>query len=190
MKETINIYEARDLLNKYIKDEALLNHSRETEVVMRALARYFNEDEELWGITGLLHDLDMEEIKGDNSQHGKLTCEILQNEGFDIPVMFSAIKSHVESLGFVGVPRETRFEYCLSAGENITGLIVAYALMRPEKLDGMKASGLNKRFKSKAFAAGVNRDMINDIEKTGLEKNKFFEISIDAIQKVAKEIGF
>ena len=189
MKDQITLEEANNILKKYLSQPHLLHHSRETEVVMRALAKHFGEDEEFWGITGLLHDLDMEAIDGKDETHGTKTCQILTDEGFDMPEMFQAIKSHVETLGFLDVKRETKLEYCLSAAENVTGLITAYALMRPEKLTGMKASSLNKKFKAKAFAANVNRELINDIEKTGLQKNEFFEIAIKAIQSIASEIG-
>ncbi len=189
MENQITLEEANELLKKYLHEPHLLHHSRETEVVMRALAQHFKEDEEFWGITGLLHDLDMEVIGGKAENHGTKTCEILAEEGFDMPGMFKAIKSHVETLGFLDVKRETKLEYCLSAAENVTGLITAYALMRPEKLEGMKASSLNKKFKSKAFAANVDRELINDIEKTGLQKNEFFEIAIKAIQNISSEIG-
>lgn len=181
--------EANNILKKHLQEIHLLNHSRETEVVMRALAKRFNEDEELWGIIGLLHDLDMEEIAGKNEIHGARTCEILAEEGFDLPEVCQAIKSHVETLGFLDVKRESKLDYSLSAAENVTGLITAYALMRPEKLAGMTASSLNKKFKTKAFAANVSRELINDIEKTGLSKNEFFEIAIKAIQDIGREIG-
>ncbi len=190
VKNSININEAQALIDKYLKQEYLKYHSRETEVIMRALARHFGEEEEFWGITGLLHDLDMDETGGDIQTHGIRTIEILREEGYDIPVMFRAIQSHVESLGVAGVKRESRLEYVLSAAENITGLITAYALMRPEKMIDMKASSLNKKFKSKAFAAKVNRELINDIEKTNLQKSEFFQISISAMQEIASEVGF
>jgi len=189
-KDYIRIEEANTLVKKYLKQQYLINHSRETEVIMRALANHFADDDDFWGITGLLHDLDMDETGGDIKTHGSRTIEILKEEGYEIPHMFRAILSHVESLGIVGIKRETLMEYCLSAAENVTGLITAYALMRPEKLEGMKASSLNKKFKSKAFAANVSRELINDIEKTGISKNKFFELSIKAIQEIASEIGF
>ncbi|MCK5044127.1 HDIG domain-containing protein [Candidatus Parcubacteria bacterium] len=189
MKDQITIEEANNILKKYLSQPHLLHHSRETEVVMRALAKHFGEDEEFWGVTGLLHDLDMEAIGRKAEIHGTKACEMLAEEGFDIQEMFKAIKSHVETLGFLDVKRETKLEYCLSAAENVTGLVTAYALMRPEKLEGMKASSLNKKFKSKAFAANVNRELINDIEKIGLQKNEFFEIAIKAIQSIASEIG-
>ena len=189
MKDQITLEEANNLLKRYLRQAHLLHHSRETEVIMRALARHFGEDEELWGITGLLDDLDLDEIAGNIEKHGERTCEILEEEGFNVPEMFKAIKSHVETLGFSDVKRESKLDYCLSAAENATGLITAYALMRPERLEGMKASSLNKKFKSKAFAANVNRELINDIEKTGLQKSEFFEIAIKAIQGIASEIG-
>ena len=188
MKTAITLQEANDLLKKYLYEKHLLYHSRETEVVMRALAKHFNEDEELWGLTGLLHDLDMEAVKGDEKTHAHRTCEILKEEGYDLPEISRAILSHVEDFSTSDVKRESNFEFCLSAAENITGLIVAYGLMRPDKLNGMKPSSLNKKFKDKSFAANVNRQLIADIEKTGLEKSKFFEIAIAAIQEIAGEI--
>lgn len=190
MKDSITLDEARDLVEKYLNEQHLLYHSRETEVIMRALANLFNEDEEFWGITGLLHDLDMEETGDDIEQHGERTCEILEEEGYEMPEMFRAIRSHAENLGYNDVKRESKLEYCLSAAENITGLITAYGLMRPEKLNGMKASSLNKKFKDKSFAANVNRSLISDIEKAGIEKSEFFTLAIEAIQEIAEEIGF
>lgn len=181
---------ARDLISRYLTAEHLLKHSRETEVIMRALAKHFGEEPDYWGVTGLLHDLDMEVVNGDYTKHGKKTCEILQQNGVENEEMFTAIQAHTEMLGHLGVRRQTRFDYCLAAAENVTGLITAYALMRPEKMDGMSASGLNKRFKSRAFAANVNRECIQDIEKTGLTKNEFFELSIKAMQEIAGETGF
>lgn len=189
MKTTITAEEANVLLRKYLHQDYLLNHSRETEVIMRSLARHFGEDEELWGLTGLLHDLDLEQTVNDLEKHGERTCAIMEEEGYSIPVMFHAIKAHGENLGFLGVKRESKMEYCLAAAENVTGLIVAYVLMRPDKrIEGATASSLTKKFKDKSFAAKVNREFINDIEKAGLQRNEFFEIALNAMKGIALEI--
>lgn len=191
MQKKISSEEANKILNKYLTEKYLLQHSRETEVIMRALARHFGEDEELWGITGLLHDLDMEQIKDNLKSHGERTCEILKEEGYEMPEVFKAIRSHTESLGYLDVKRETKLDYCLSAAENITGLIIAYALVRPDKkLENITAKSIKKRMKEKAFAANVSREMIDDVEKAGIEKDKFLNIAINAMKDIASEIGF
>ena len=190
MQNTITTHKANSLLKKYLHEPYNLNHSRETEVIMRALAKHFGEDQDLWGITGLLHDLDWELTQHNHEEHGKKTCEILQEAGYDLPEMFNAIKAHNENLGFLGVNRETKLDYCLAAAESLTGLIVAYALMRPGKtIEGAKVKSLTKKFKDKSFAAKVNREYINDIEKVGLKRSKFFEIALDAIKSISNEIG-
>lgn len=125
-------------------------HSRETEVIMRALAKRLGEDEELWAITGLLHDLDFEEMKETPEQHGLKTCEILEQEGFYDPAMLHAIKAHNESHIAAEVSRESKLDFCLAAAENITGLIVAYVLMKPDKkLEGTKVKSITKKLKDK-----------------------------------------
>lgn len=191
MKTTISENEAREILQKYLHEPYLLAHSRESEIIMRALARHFGEDEELWGLTGLLHDLDMEQTKDNIPKHGERTCELLMEEGYDLPEMFRAIKSHCENLGYLGVKRESKLDYSLSAAENLTGLIVAYTLMRPDKkMAGVEVSSLIKKFKDKSFAAKVNRQFIEDIEKTGLSRDEFLQMALDAMKKIAGEFGF
>jgi hypothetical protein len=178
---------AQDLLKKYVKDPANLLHARETQVILEALAEYFKEDPKLWGETGLLHDLDWELIDNDFEKHGFITLKILEKEGFNLTdEQKHAILSHNEN--YTKIKRESVFDYALSSGESVTGLIYAYSLMRPEKLSGMKIKSLNKKFKDKSFAANVNRDFIADIEKTGLLKNDFFEIAIKAMQNIKNEL--
>ena len=184
----INITQARDLVKKYLQDHNNQIHSRESEVVLRALAQALGENEEVWGLAGLLHDLDWEQTSSDWPQHGIKTMVILESEGYEIPAEAAhAISAHNEM--HTGVKRESKLDYALAAGESVTGLIYAYALMRPEKLVGLSASSLNKKFKDTKFAANVSRALINDIEKTGLEKSKFFEIAIGAMTAIASEIG-
>jgi len=191
MKTIITIEEANGLLRKYLKQEHLLRHSRETEAIMRALARHFNEDEDLWGVSGLLHDLDLEQTANNLEKHGERTCGILEEEGYSVPEMFHAIRAHTENLGFLNVKRESKMDYCLAAAESVTGLIVAYVLMRPDKrIEGANASSLTKKFKDKSFAAKVSRELINGIEKVGLQRNQFFEMSLDAMKGIASEMGY
>lgn len=184
----ITLEKAREILPKYLKDPNNLTHSRESEVVMAALAKRLNEDEEKWAIAGLLHDLDWEQTSEEFEKHGLTTMEILKEEGIELPEdMKHAIQSHNEQ--YTGVKRESNFDYALAAGESVTGLIFAYALMRPTNFEGMKAKSVNKKFKDKNFAAKVSRELINDIEKTGLERSEFFTIAIQAMQEIESEIG-
>jgi predicted hydrolase (HD superfamily) len=191
MKDKITYEQAKKIWEKYLKTEYLRLHTRESEVIMRKLANHFGEDEEFWGITGLLHDLDMDSINNDYSLHGKKTVEILKKEGYNIPEMFDAIIAHTEGLEESNAERKTRLDYVLAAAENITGLISAYVLVRPDKkIEGTKVKSITKKIKDKAFAASVNRQFINDIyEKTGMERSTFIQLSIDAMKEIADEIG-
>ncbi|RLD65792.1 MAG: phosphohydrolase [Bacteroidetes bacterium] len=190
MKTEINNNEARQIWNKYLKTQYLKFHTLESEAIMRKLAKHFGEDEDFWGITGLLHDLDMDIINGDYSLHGNKTVDLLKEEGYDIPEMFKAIISHTEGVSGNEAKRETDFEIILSAAENITGIISAYVAIRPDKkIAGTKVKSIKKKLKSKAFAASVNREFIYDIEKTGIELDTFLQISIDAMNEIADQIG-
>lgn len=190
MKKSISRNDAINIWNKYLKTEYLRLHTVESEAIMKKLAKYFGKDEELWGITGLLHDLDMDIINGDYSQHGLKTVEILKSEGYDIPEMFDAIMSHAEGVNESCAKRVTDFDFILSAAENITGMISAYVAVLPDKkIAGAKPSSIAKRLKTKAFAASVNREFIYDIEKTGIKLDQFLQLSIDAMTEIAEEIG-
>ncbi|HNT29836.1 MAG TPA: HD domain-containing protein [bacterium] len=180
---------ARELVNTYLKTDYLKWHVRETEVVMRALAGHFSEDEELWGLTGLLHDLDMDEIGTDYDMHGKRTCEMLAGE--DAPAeMLQAIRAHCENLGFLGVKRESRLDYALAAAENLTGFLVACALVQPDKkLATVQIDSVVKKLKKKDFARKVNREFIADIENTGMTQEQLIDIGLKAMQEIAGEIG-
>ena len=189
MKTSISRDEALQIWDKYLKTKYLRYHTLESEAIMRKLAEYFGKDVDFWGITGLLHDLDMDVIDGDYSQHGYKTVEILKKEGYDIPEMFKAIISHTEGVSGTEAKRETDFEIILSAAENITGLISAYVLMKPDKkVAGTKLKSIKKKLKAKAFAASVNREFIYDIEKTGIDLDTFLQIAIEAMTEIADEV--
>jgi uncharacterized protein len=190
MKTTMSREEAQTIWDKYLKTEYLRLHTIESEAIMRQLAKKLGKDEDLWGNTGLLHDLDMDVVNGNYQIHGHKTIELLRNEGFEIPEMFQAILSHVEGVNDSGLKRTSDFDYMLSAAENITGMISAYVAVKPDKkIAGTQPSSIVKRLKSKAFAASVNREFIYEIEKTGISLNEFLQISIDAMAEIADEIG-
>jgi len=174
-----------DLFNEHIKSPELRNHCIEVSAIMRALAKELGENEEQWAAIGLLHDLDFETEK-DLATHGKKTTDLLKQDGYD-EVFVRAVLSHNE--GGLGVKRESKLEFCLSAADNISGLIYAYARMRGG-MEGMEVSGLKKKMKATAFAAAVRRDLITEVEKAGIPLDKFLETSIRAMQGIAKDIGF
>ncbi|MDZ7797878.1 MAG: HD domain-containing protein [Candidatus Marinimicrobia bacterium] len=191
MKNVMSYPEAKELFDKYLETDYLRKHGRETEVIMRALARETGADEEFWGISGLLHDLDIDDLGDDLTQHGQRTVEILKENGYDIPEMFNAILAHVEGMEGVDFRRQSDFEYILVGAENITGLISAYVILRPEKkIDGVKVKSILKKFRSPAFAAKVNRDFIQDAaDHAGIELREFVRISIEAMSSISDEIG-
>ena len=179
--------EAEELLRKYVKSERMLDHSIASEAVLRALARRLGRDEERWGLAGLLHDIDIEVVGGDLSRHGLEAERILTEAGID-PEMVAAVKSHNEAV--CGAARNTELQHALAAGETITGLIVATALVYPDKkIASVKVKSITKRMKEKAFAASVNRDTIRECEKIGLPLDEFVEISLRGMREIADRIG-
>jgi len=177
--------EALKLLNRYIQNGRTRGHSLATEAVMRALALRFGEDPERWGMAGLLHDLDLEIVEGDLTRHALETERILLSEGYD-PELVEAIKRHNEMLGNM---RETVFQHALAAGETITGLITATAMVYPDKkLASVKAKSVVKRMKEKAFAASVNRDTIMECETIGIPIAEFAEICLGAMQGISDDL--
>ena len=192
MNAGITYEQAKQLFDKHIKDPAIRNHCRESEVVMRALAKRLGEDEELWGIVGLLHDIDFDETKNNVNQHCVRCIDILKEAGVTDEVI-EVIVSHAYGTDcgdYADKVRTTKFQHALAAGETITGLIYAYGLMRPDKkLEGTKVKSIKKKFKDKSFAARVDRNIIRECEKLDLELGEFLEISLDAIKEIAEEIG-
>ncbi|WP_027722959.1 HDIG domain-containing metalloprotein [Maridesulfovibrio zosterae] len=180
---------SRDDAFKLLKDntpeENLIHHALESEAVMGALAEKLGQDIELWSRTGLLHDLDYSSTSDQPEKHGLISAEMLEGKLPENAI--KAIKAHNGEM--TGVQPESDFDYALRCGETVTGLIHANALIRPEKMEGMKAKSLKKKMKAKAFAASVSREIINECEKIGLELNDFFTISIAAVKNIAPEVG-
>ena len=159
---------------------------------MRKLAQHFGEDEEYWAMIGLLHDVDWSLTKNNWAEHTVKAEEILKEKGFDdkfIQIVQSHGYGYDEIPAFKDKKRTTKIEYALIASETLTGIIYAYALMRGGKISDMEVKGLKKKFKDKRFAANCNRDLVREIEKTGLELSEFFQIAIDAIKSIADQIG-
>ncbi|MCX6235886.1 MAG: HD domain-containing protein [Bacteroidetes bacterium] len=183
----MNREQANELLRQYIKNERMLNHCYASEAVLRALAVRLNQDEEKWGLAGLLHDLDVEVVNADPLRHGLETARILTGLNVD-PDIVEAIKLHNEMA--TGIERTTQFQYALAAGETITGLIVATALVYPDKkLASVKVSSVTKRVKEKAFAASVNREKIYECETIGLTLEEFVAVSLEAMKGISERLG-
>jgi len=178
---------AREIFHQYVRTENLIKHSLATEAIMRALARRLGEDETLWGVTGLLHDLDFEETKEDPPSHTLKTAQILAEKGVNA-ITIQAIKAHnAEALG---IDRTHPIDFALTAAENITGLIVATALVYPDKkLASVKVSSVIKRMKEKAFAKNVRREAILECQRLGLSLEEFAEISLKAMQEMSQDLG-
>ena len=189
----ITLQQAKELVNKYISDPVTKLHLRETEVFMRALAKRFNEDEEAWGIIGLLHDIDWGLTKDNPSEHCVKSQEILKEAGAS-DFLIETISSHGYGLkeipSFSEKQRSTNLQYCLAAAETLTGLIVASAFVQPDKkLQSISLESLKKKFKNKAFAAKCNRDIILECEKAGIPLEEFLQIGLSSLQGIADELG-
>jgi putative nucleotidyltransferase with HDIG domain len=179
--------QAIDLLHYYVKSTNMLNHCLATEAVMKSLALRLDRDTEKWGLAGLLHDLDVEMVKGDMSVHGKETARILTEAGVD-PEVVDAIRMHNESSA--GEKRSTEFQYALAAGETITGMIVATTLVYPDKkVASVQPQSVIKRMREVKFAASVRRENIMECELIGIPLPEFVEISLKAMKKISDEIG-
>jgi putative nucleotidyltransferase with HDIG domain len=191
MKIPLRRQQAWQLVLKYNKEQANLDHYLESEAIMRGLARKFGEDEEYWGMLGLLHDVDWELCKDDWHLHLTKAPEILKENGFD-DEFIGIVVSHGYGFDCAGLKNKVRtkkIEHALAASETISGLIFAYALMRGRKITDMDASGLKKKFKDKRFAENCRRDIIQEIEKTGLNLDEYFQIAIDSLKNIKEEIG-
>ncbi|KUK76919.1 MAG: metal dependent phosphohydrolase [candidate division WS6 bacterium 34_10] len=183
---------AQELIDKYVTTDWLKLHMRESEVIMRALAKHLGKDPDLWGITGLLHDIDYDFVDKDPKTHGVEFEKILEKEKVELPEeVVHAIKAHNEESELIDAKRESDLDYALAASENLSGFLVACALVMPDKkIKSVKVeSVIQKLKKDKSFARAVRRDLIFDIEKVGITLEEFIEIALDAVCKIDKEIG-
>ena len=178
--------EALNSIKVNVGNENLVKHMLATEAIMRALAKRLGEDEEEWGLTGLLHDIDAELTGGDMSTHSKLGADLARELGAS-EVMAHAILCHNEAHG---IPRETKLDKALFCADPLTGLITAAALIRPDKkLASLEAKSVKKRFKEERFAAGANRQQISQCSEIGLELDEFIGLGLEAMQVIAADLG-
>jgi putative nucleotidyltransferase with HDIG domain len=174
------------LLTEFTKGESLLKHAQAVEAAVRGYARRFGEDEELWGITALLHDFDYEKYP-DLADHPFRGAEILRERGYP-ETMIRAILSHGDH---TNTPRESRLEHTLFACDEMAGFITAAALVRPSKsvLD-LEPASVRKRMKDKAFAKGCKReDLVKGAEEIGLPLDEHIANVIESLRERAEELG-
>jgi putative nucleotidyltransferase with HDIG domain len=174
-------------LNRYVKNPKMIYHSLASEAVLRALAKRLGRDEEKWAMAGLLHDIDVEVTDAEPKLHSLMARDLLKDFDLEEDVL-DAIGMHNEMA--TGKERETEFQHALAAGETVTGLIYATALVYPDKkIATVKPKSIVKRMREKAFAASVNRDIIMECEKIGIPLAEFVEISLNAMKEIGEEIG-
>ncbi len=177
--------EVLDSIKANVESQSLIKHMLATEAIMKALARRFNEDEEEWGLVGLMHDIDVELTEGEPETHGKLGADLARELGAS-ESMSHAILCHNETRG---IPCHSLLDKALFCTDPLTGLITAAALVCPnKKLAGLTTDSLMKRFKEKRFAAGVNREHIALCQGIGLELDDFLTLGLDAMKGIASEL--
>jgi putative nucleotidyltransferase with HDIG domain len=172
------------LVRKYSEKETTVRHLISVEGVMRALARHFGDDPARWGLAGLFHDLDQDKTHDDFERHGHQSVEWLRAEGFDDEGVLNTVLAHADETYQTDLMSKT-----IVHADGISGLLVACALVRPNKSQGMKVSSVKKKLKEKSFAPGVERDKIYGVEESiGVPMDEFIGISITGLQEVAPEI--
>jgi putative nucleotidyltransferase with HDIG domain len=170
----------------WTESDSLRKHMLAVEAAMRAYARRFGEDEEKWGITGLLHDMDYEKHPTPE-EHPLVGVRELESRGYPEDVIH-AIKGHAD---YLEVPRDTLMSKTLYAVDELSGFIVACALMRPEGLENMKAKSVRKKMKQKSFAAAVNRDdIVRGADELGVDLGEHIEFVARALRERSGELGF
>jgi putative nucleotidyltransferase with HDIG domain len=177
--------QAWETLTRYTQSEALRRHALAVEASVRWYARHFDEDEELWGVTALLHDFDYE-IHPTLDKHPQDGARILREEGYP-EVVIEGILSHAEHLQ---MPRDTPLKKTLFACDELSGFIHACGLVRPTGIDGLEPKSVKKKLKQPSFAAGVHRDEVYaGAELVGLELDDHIRNVIAALQPIAPELG-
>lgn len=178
--------EAIGAIESSVESTNLIKHMLATEAIMRALAVKLGEDEETWGLTGLLHDIDVELTGGDAARHSLRGAEMAMELGAS-QEMADAILRHNEAHG---VPLTTKLDRALFCCDPLTGLITAGAMVMPDKkLATLKVKSVRKRFKEKSFAAGASREQMALCSDLGIELDEFIEIGVVAMRAVAESLG-
>ncbi len=178
--------EAMDLMQKKLTNKNLQKHSLAVEAILREMAKKLNADEDVWGIAGLLHDIDYEETMDKPSKHCIITAGVLQAKQVS-PLIIQAIKAHNP---MCGGQIQTRLDRAMYAVDPLSGFIIAAALVMPDKkLSSVTVESLMKKFKDKSFAKGANREAIKSIADLGIKLEEFMKIGLSALQGISKVLG-
>lgn len=182
--------EALELLHAWVPNENLRRHMLAVEAALRAYAQYYGEDEDLWGLTGLLHDLDYEkhpDMDDHVNGHPRTALRLFKEKGWD-PALIHAVEAHAT---FLGVPRTTKLDKTLLACDELTGLIIACAYVRPDKaITSVKIKSVKKKWRDKAFTAAINRpENLEFIEDLGEPFDEHVQRVLTAMQEAATELG-
>jgi putative nucleotidyltransferase with HDIG domain len=185
MQTGVSRGQAWDLLCEWTQSQSLRRHALAVETGMRAYADRLGGDPELWGVTGLLHDLDYERYPDLDTGHPRYGIRELESRGYP-PEVVRAVASHAD---FMGVPRETPMEKTLYAVDELSGFVLAVAYVRPAGLDGMTPKSVKKKLKQPSFAAAVNREDIRQgAEDLGVDFDEHLAVVIDALSARADEL--
>ena len=186
----MNRSEALELINSWTKNKNLVKHMLAVEAQMKALAKHFKEDEEFWGLVGLLHDADYEKFQDDPSKHPSLILDELKAKEAD-PLMIEAIASHAWGSQEGAPPPKSLLEWSLYTCDDLSGLIIAAALVQPDKkLASVTVESVLKKFKSTSFARGVDRDRIGFCKRRlNLPLEDFISICLPALQSISADLG-
>jgi putative nucleotidyltransferase with HDIG domain len=178
--------EAWKLFCEWTESDSLRKHALGVEAAMRAYARKFDQDEERWAVTAIVHDLDYERHPDLDTGHPRIALEELRKRDYPDEVV-DAVAGHAE---FLDVPRETLMAKTLFAVDELSGFIAACALVRPTGIEGMKPKSVRKKLKQPSFAAKVDRDQIQrGIEDLGVDEGEHIQFVIDAMAERADELG-
>lgn len=176
--------EALKLLEEWVDNPGLRNHMKAVEAAVRDYARRFGEDEEIWALAGLLHDLDWEKFP---DEHPLRAVDELRGRGYPEPVLHAILAHRAD---FTGVTPESRLDRTLVACDELTGLINATALMRPTGIADLTPKSVRKKMKDKAFAAGVDREEIRrGAEMLGVELDDHIANVIASMREISGELG-
>ncbi len=173
-----------NLVESKISNVNLRKHILAVEVVMKFLARELHQDEEKWGLAGLLHDLDYEDTKSSPERHALVTAELLQGTDVSADIV-DAIKAHADKK-----ERVTSMEQAIYCADPVTGFLVACALIhKDKKLAPIDVDFARNRMKEKRFAAGANREAMNNCAKLGIDLDRFLRISLEAMKSISQDLG-
>ncbi len=175
---------ALELLKNHLSNKNLIKHCLALEACMRGLARHFKENEEKWGLAGLIHDLDYEKTQNQPEKHTLIACEILKEQGVEEDIL-RTIRCHA------GIEKpNTKMEWAIYSADPLTGLVVASVLMHPtKKIKNVDTEFVLRRFKEKSFAKGADRNIIMECKNLGISLDEFIDICLKSMQEIDEELG-